>query len=89
MLMRRPAFAEPSTLAEAPGVCALWLVPAPALACPGVTEALPEVELPAAVCAPAERVIKHIEKLAITAILQWFFIVSSNSFSLSYFYELF
>src|SRR6185369_6697657 len=65
----------------------LWLVLAPALACPGVTEALPEVELPAAVCAPAERVIRHIEKLAITAILQCFFIVSNNSFSLFEFLE--
>jgi hypothetical protein len=52
-----------------------------------VTEALPEVELPAAVCAAAERVIKHIEKLAIAAILQWFFIVTSNSFSLFGFSE--
>src|SRR5262249_775462 len=46
-------FAEPSTLAEAPGVCTLWLVLALAPACPGVTEALPEADPPAVVCATA------------------------------------
>jgi hypothetical protein len=60
-----------STLAEAPGACALWLVLAPALACPGVTAALPEVELVAEVCASA-----LIVKIpAVIAAIQYLFIV--------------
>jgi hypothetical protein len=46
-------FAAPFTLVDAAGVCALWLAFAPALAWPGVTEALPDAEPPAEVCATA------------------------------------
>jgi hypothetical protein len=59
---------DPSTLADAPGVCALWLVLAPALAWPGVTDAFPEAEPLADVCAIAVIV----NKPAIIAAIQNF-----------------
>jgi hypothetical protein len=46
-------FAPPFTLVDVAGVDALWLALAPALAWPGVTEALPDAEPPAEVCATA------------------------------------
>jgi hypothetical protein len=41
------------TLVDVPEVCVFWLALAPALVCPGVTEALPEAEAPAEVWAVA------------------------------------
>jgi hypothetical protein len=59
------AFADASALAEAAGVCALWLVLAPALAWPGVTEALPDAEPLADVCATAPAARIHAAVMAI------------------------
>jgi hypothetical protein len=62
------AFAEASVLAEAPDVCTLWLVLALAPACPGVTEAFPEADPLAEVCATAPIV----NTLAVIAAIQYF-----------------
>jgi hypothetical protein len=68
--------AEASTLAEAPEVCALWLVLTPAPACPGPAEALPEAEPLAEVCATAPAV----KMPAVIAAIQCFFIVIASLF---------
>jgi hypothetical protein len=70
------ALAEASTLAEAPEVCALWLALAPAPACPGPAEALPEAEPLAEVCATAPAV----KMPAVIAAIQCFFIVIASLF---------
>jgi hypothetical protein len=72
------ALALASTLAEAPEVCALWLALAPAPACPGVTEALPDAEPLAEVCATAPA----IKMPAVIAAIQYFLIVIACPFSL-------
>jgi hypothetical protein len=64
------AFADASTLPEAPGVCAAWLALAFTPACPGVIDAPPEAEPLAEVCATAPRV----SKLAIAAPIQYLLI---------------
>ena len=73
-----------STLAEAPEVCAFWLALAPAPACPGVTEALPEAEPLAEVCATAPAV----KMPAVIAAIQYFFIVIASLFTPSIFEQL-
>jgi hypothetical protein len=68
---------EPSTLADAPGVCALWLALAPALACPGVTDAFPEAEPLAEVCADISAIAVIVNKPAVIAAIQNFLMFNS------------